>query len=153
MTDYLDGEMQGEALKTVETHLAQCSACRQFVEDLKQAVATPFKEAEEKTPSERVWANIRESILQEQLKRKPAVPERLLDFLGRVFQPKPLAVLVPVMAVILLAVFLPLQSPVQKYEDAGIYLVQELGITGDSDYFESDIENGGLGTVVEEFFM
>lgn len=62
ITDYIDGELSREQLKTADEHLSACPDCRQFKEDLMKNAVNPFKAIENAAPPAYVWQNIRTAI-------------------------------------------------------------------------------------------
>ena len=65
-SDYIDGELKGVLKEKVEEHLGKCASCRAYEEVLRKNVALPLRRAEELTPPEEVWSNIKERIESEE---------------------------------------------------------------------------------------
>ncbi len=58
--DYVDGELDGETLRTVESHLAACAACRKEAEDMKRLTSELRKLPVEIEPPEGFAKNLPE---------------------------------------------------------------------------------------------
>ena len=65
ITDYLDSELDQKRSVETEHHLKVCSACREFVEAVRKAAVTPFKNTERLCPDPAVWQRIQGQILAE----------------------------------------------------------------------------------------
>ena len=66
LVDYLDGELKEDTRQRLEAHLSTCAECLQFVQEVKNKTATPFKNAERKNVPDSVWIAVKEKIGQEQ---------------------------------------------------------------------------------------
>ncbi len=61
LTDYIDGNLEGRALKDVERHLGSCPTCNALARDLKAAGKLLRATPQEEVPSG-IWHNIRAEI-------------------------------------------------------------------------------------------
>jgi len=156
LTDYLDGQLDGEGLKSIEQHLSDCPGCREFLAVARKITVEPFYSSKKVFLSqEDVWHRIKQQIEKEH--SQPSLSHRLAEMiLGlKELVPKPAwALSIMVAGVILTAVYFNSwnrQEMVQtaSSEDNGQYIA----------YFTDDVgsgqpeDNGGYGTAIEEYFL
>ena len=71
LTDYLDGEIHPDIKRQVDSHIADCQVCREFLAVSRQVVDEPFKHAQPKFENqEKVWQKIKFKIEEEVLTEK-----------------------------------------------------------------------------------
>ena len=58
-SDYVDGEVAGDALRNADTHLSKCGPCRTFLDTLKATVAML-----KGTPAQKAPPNLQADILE-----------------------------------------------------------------------------------------
>ena len=61
LTDYIDGKIAGQALRSVEAHLASCIRCRGLASEL-ASIRAPFRKTERMEPPSEVWERIRAEV-------------------------------------------------------------------------------------------
>ena len=156
LTDYLDGELDGQRMVQIGQHLASCAVCRKFLTETQKIAVEPFLNAKTGFPSqEKVWQNIRERVEQKQSRSNPFV-----DFVTNLKQtftlPKPAFFLLSSIIVILVvSIYLrPLNhtdviqsiSFVQNHDTDLSYAV--------SDFLdEENNDNMDYGTTIEKYFL
>lgn len=139
LTDYIDGKLEGTALRQAEEHIASCDRCRGLVQEFR-AVAASLRNAPREEPPDRVWEKIRAAI---------TVPERKPAW--TIFTPRRPAFAFAALAVALIAIFIAIRpvflkevSPVPEQYD-----VLSLAVSGTNGN-GSDYE---MGTPAEEYFL
>jgi hypothetical protein len=70
----IEQEGLGPFSEATRSHLSECSACRDFVEDLTAIVSTAEKFPKEIEPPARVWASLRNQLEAEGLIKEAALP-------------------------------------------------------------------------------
>jgi anti-sigma factor RsiW len=65
-SDYLDGELEGEARGEIVRHLAACAGCRQYEETVRRAAVEPFRNAPRITAPASLWLKVQQGIAHEQ---------------------------------------------------------------------------------------
>jgi hypothetical protein len=61
LSAYVDGELEGEARVTAETHLTACAECRTAVQDLRRVVALA-RALDDRPPAQDLWLLVAERI-------------------------------------------------------------------------------------------
>ncbi|MBI4541883.1 MAG: zf-HC2 domain-containing protein, partial [Gemmatimonadetes bacterium] len=61
LSAYLDGELHGDALRAVESHLAECAECRSTLEGLRGLVRRA-QALDDRPPERDLWAGIASRI-------------------------------------------------------------------------------------------
>ncbi len=87
LTDYTDGQLSAQWQEEIKTHVDHCAACRDFAQEVKAQLITPFHQLPVEKPSESVWLAIKANI-QPVANEEPQ--ESLIDKLSRlvfVFRP------------------------------------------------------------------
>lgn len=154
LTDYLDGQLTEDQKNTIESHLAQCSRCREFAETARKVAVEPFAAAKPIAPPEHVWHKIKETIFDEQpdaIGMRKRILQGWESFLG---VPHPVMVMVFVLILLLVSVtlgaFVNTQVVEKKRTKEQVeylaYLTQPLADTAAK-------EDQGLGTLLEEYFL
>ena len=151
LTDYLDGEMDGKERKSLEEHLARCSACKEFARVAKKSVFEPFLHLEKPEPPESVWWKIKESILA----KEQAKTNQRMDFGERLkfslSVPKSALTLATAMTLILLIgtlIQFKINNQFNTSEQAE-YLSQLTDVS--TDLPANDEKE--FGTLVEQYFL
>jgi hypothetical protein len=150
LTDYMDKELDKDLSESLESHLLDCSDCRAFFKDVKDAVALPFQQASHQPVPAELWSAVKEGI-----EHANQAGDPLADFIERlkgfIVFPK----MVPVFASVIL-MFLAgsvtlntIQVQQAKDKDQGEYLVSLLSPTSLST--SSDKNDGG--TPIEHYFL
>jgi anti-sigma factor RsiW len=143
LTDYIDGRLEGAALKEAEEHLALCAGCRGLAQGL-ASVADLLRSARREEPPARIWEKIRAGIMIPE--RKPA-----LTFFSRARPVFAMAAAAAAIAVIFIAVgpvFLKQVSPAIEQYDILSLVVSDAN--GDANGDASDYD---MGTPAEEYFL
>ena len=140
LTDYIDGNLKGEALRGVEEHLAACERCRGLAG---RAVSSGdlLKAAGMQSPPGDLWNKIRAGIISEEA--RPGILERVVDPLRYFFthlKPVVAAVAVAVLVVFTLTMARP---PVEQDDIMGLASLDE----------EVDESEYNFGTPLEEYFL
>lgn len=137
LTDYLDGEIDPAKRRALESHLKNCRACANLLEEAKTTVVKPFENTKHpRLEQEYLWSRIKAEIEEE--------PKQAL------WAPKPIFAL-STCAALLLAVFVLTQAHTlyqrtYNRQSAAASLEEQL------DYFASD-ETASLGTDMENYFL
>jgi len=156
LIDYIDNELNQKLNRDIASHLDACPACRQMEQSLRLNVIQPLRQAKKEEVPERVWYQLKESIINR--------PQRsfLADLITRCsvyFQIKrPVLVPVTAMAMLVLLVSLFLfnsildtQNTLNAYlADQADYLLQ-LAENGEEGYL--GIQEVNLGTSIEKYFL
>jgi anti-sigma factor RsiW len=66
ITDYIDGQMGDKQKSFINQHLAQCPACVGYLISIKKAAINPFVNASKDVPDQLLWAQIKQTIEEEQ---------------------------------------------------------------------------------------
>lgn len=147
LTDYIDGNLKGDALAEVESHLRACPECRKLAEEAGSASGL-FRAAPRHEAPPRVWSAIRAAIDAEPAKRRFAesVWERLRSLLP---YPRPAFVIATAVALVLFVLAVVRFMPVNGYlpgetEENEVFLISAMN-GGD--------DEAGFGTPAEEFFL
>src|ERR1039457_5160591 len=102
ITVYIDGQMGDKQKSFINQHLAQCPACVGYLISIKKAAINPFVNASKDVPDHLLWAQIKQTIEEEQQQQleaslKPNFWERIrLD----VYIPRPAFALATVVTMI-----------------------------------------------------
>jgi anti-sigma factor RsiW len=156
LIDYIDNELSQKMGQDIARHLDNCPACRQMEQSLRQNIIQPLRQAKKEEVPERVWYQLKESII-----NRPQ-GSFLADLIARwsgYFQIKR-PVLVPVtalaMVVLLVSLFL-FNSILSTQNTLNAYLAEQ------ADYLLQLAENGkegylgiqefNLGTSIEKYFL
>jgi len=150
LTDYIDGELDKDAVAGVEGHLLDCSDCRAFFKEVKTNGALPFQQAIRPPVPSELWSTIKQRIEDE--KQGSFSLEDLIDKLrGLIVFPR----IVPVFAS-LIVMFLAgsvtlntIQVQQAKDREQGEYLVSLLSSSGAS----LPADNNEGTTPIEHYFL
>jgi len=147
-TDYLDGQANQREEQLVKEHLASCEQCRRLEEELRTQQAF-LKNAKRIPVPEGIWQNIRQNIINEELKQTSGIMERLRDYL---FAPRPVFVLASAFTMVIFVIaFFALA--IQK----GQFSSRLDDTTSDMVIYSLNGENDdllySLGTNIEEYFL
>ena len=66
ITDYIDEQMADKAKSLIDQHLAQCHACAGYLTSIKRVAVSPFVNASKDVPDQALWAQIKQTIEEEQ---------------------------------------------------------------------------------------
>lgn len=66
ITDYIDGQMADKAKSFIDQHLAHCPVCRGYLSSIKKEAVNPFVNASKDVPDQLLWAQIKQTIEEEQ---------------------------------------------------------------------------------------
>jgi len=146
ITDYLDREINAEKKKLVEAHLAECSACREYMIAVSKSAVEPFKKVEIVTPPLSVWRRIKEAI----------ESESSLFPVPRVFYiPRPVFAMA---TVVVLALFIGIFTKfyINSHEVARLQSQEEVEYLASlfaENSYASNGEDTGYGTAIEEYLL
>ena len=150
LTDYMDGELDKDAVAGLESHLLDCVDCRAFFKEVKNNAVVPFKQALRQPVPAELWDTIKQNIEQKDQVSNPL--EDLLDKLkGLIVFPR----MVPVFASLVLMLLAgsvtlnTIQVQQAKEKDQGEYLVSLLSPTSTS----TSSDNNDGGTPIEHYFL
>lgn len=150
-SDYLDGEVNQREQRHIKDHLTQCSGCRRLEEEL-QTQRMLFQKAKRMQAPERLWQNIRDTIVTERLNQESSVSPGILRRLRElIWAPRPVFALASVLTAVFFVAFFA-GAIIQKRQSSG----KENGGESLADYrLNGESENllYDLGTNVEEYFL
>ena len=66
ITDYIDGQMGDKQKSLIDQHLEHCHACKGYLSNIKKEVVSPFVNASKDVPDQLLWAQIKQTIEEEQ---------------------------------------------------------------------------------------
>jgi anti-sigma factor RsiW len=69
ITDYVDGQMGDKQKSLIDQHLSHCHACDEYLSIIKKEAIAPFFNASTHAPGKVLWAQIKESIQDQQLEQ------------------------------------------------------------------------------------
>ena len=150
-SDYLDSQTNQEEQLYVKEHLAQCPDCRRLEKEL-LTQRRLFQKAKPQHPPERVWQNIRDTIVTERFNQDSSLSRGFLERLsGLIRARRPVFALASVLAAIIFVVVLA-GTIIHKEESLskvnGGESLAEYRLNGaNEDLLYS------LGTNVEEYFL
>lgn len=150
-TNYLDGRLNSRQKEDIKQHLEICPQCHKLEKEL-QSQRALFKNIGKQEVPERVWHNIRETILAENLNPELVVTNGIFQRLRElIFIPRPVFALASAFAaVIFILVFTGISI---HHQQSFIELNNEEII---SDYsLTNGISNTGydLGINIEQYFL
>ncbi len=150
LADYIDGELDKNSTRGLESHLLDCSDCRAFLKEVKDNAARPWKQTPRQPVPEELWGAIKQRIEHENETAGP-----FADFMdklkGFIVFPR----MVPVFASLMLMFFAgsialnTIQVQQTQAKDQGEYLVSLLGPAASS----VQAEDNDLGTPIEHYFL
>ncbi len=150
-TDYLDGRLDIRQKEEIDKHLAACPHCRKLAEELKSQNALFSNIGKQEVP-ERVWHNIRETILAENSNQEPVAISGIFQRLKElIFAPRPVFALASAFAVVMLIlVFTGISIHKQQVvlDANNEEIAVDYGFNGDSSDNIYD-----LGTSIEQYFL
>ena len=149
LTDYIDNELDKNARKKIEEHLAACPECRQIVGPARDDISVISNAgARKKIPSD-LWQAVVKGIEDEKRVKNPA-----MDFVRGITQIFTVPRLVPALAGMILLVL-----------SVSFFLyTRQVSRNGGNESFEyvaglfantspAATDNGALGTPIEEYFL
>ena len=66
ITDYIDGQMADEAKSIIDQHLVHCPVCMGYLSSIKKEAVNPFVNVSKDVPDQLLWAQIKQTIEEEQ---------------------------------------------------------------------------------------
>ncbi|MEI6633027.1 MAG: zf-HC2 domain-containing protein [Chlamydiota bacterium] len=166
-SDYLDGEIEGDARGEVARHLEACLGCRQFEGTVRRAAVDPFRGAPRDTAPASLWLKVQRGIAREQERGVCAALTRAWRSLRF-----PAYAAASAAAAALIAVFLArapftvpggTRAPSADTEELQAYLQEQLsslashGNNGPGESSSGETADGSssanYGTLVEEYLM
>ncbi len=147
-SDYLDTELGEEESGLIKAHLAECASCRKLEEEL-VSHRELFQGAKLPAPPDRVWQNIRESIVAEQLSQGSFFDKVLARLRRSLFVLRPAIILTGALAMIIFAAFL---SGTLTRRGTSLS-IQETDVVLYSPKTLSDGLAYDFGTKIEEYFL
>lgn len=150
-TNYLDDRLDSRQKENIKQHLEICPQCRKLEEELQSQRALFSNIGKQEVP-ERVWHNIRETILVENLNQDPAATSGIFQRLKElIFVPRPVFALASAFAVVMLIlVFTGISIHKQQVvlDANNEEIAVDYGFNGDSSDNIYD-----LGTSIEQYFL
>jgi anti-sigma factor RsiW len=151
-TDYLDAEVSRKEEQDIKEHLLRCPQCRRLEEEL-QSQRALFQKAKQQKVPERVWHNIRDAIITQDLNQENRLSEGMFERLRNyLFAPKPVFVLATTFAVAIFFAFLA-GVFIQKKQTLSKENIPETDIAVYSLNSASDVSLYDQGTDIEEYFL
>ena len=150
LTDYIDGELDEKTKGQLEGHLRACSPCREFADEAKAQLVTPFAQASRAAVPEDLWRSIEESIVGEGEETLP-VQSWIDRLIGSLALPR----LAPVLLSFILFISVGFwmlrghQVPQTAHSDSGEYATYVL----DSVSELAETDNNSFGTSIEQYFL
>ncbi|MBF0478959.1 MAG: zf-HC2 domain-containing protein [Candidatus Omnitrophica bacterium] len=155
LTDYIDNQMDEKQKNMIETHLAQCIGCQEFTALVKKTVVEPFIQAERFVPSENVWIEIKDNIMQEQ-SVKPGLWDALTDGMSNLLRAWKPGLVFASMAMLILGAGLLRQYSIYDQELKSAKAVETMeylsSVTQTQEGGAID-ESEGFGTTIEKYFL
>ncbi|MBF0570310.1 MAG: zf-HC2 domain-containing protein [Candidatus Omnitrophica bacterium] len=154
-TDYIDGRMGDKQKSVIDQHLVHCHGCEVFLISIKKAV-NPLKNVQEIVPDKILWAQIKQTIHEEQLQKvqESAIPDFWEKLRWAVHIPRPVFALATVVMLIFM-VGLPNQLAINTQsvkvngQGQAEYLISLL-----NEPVDIGANNGNdLGTPIEKYFL
>ena len=138
-SDYLDGESKQRELRDIKEHLEQCPECSRLEKEL-QGQRMLFQKVKRQQMPERVWQNIRDTIVEKRLHQESSIfaPRPLFAFAG--------ALTALIFMVIFAGDVIQKNQPLNKLN--GEEIIAGYGLNG-----ESEDSLFTLGTDIEEYFL
>ena len=154
LTDYIDGELDKVSVESVEIHLLDCSDCRAFFKEVKDAtvifpVSCRANVLHQAVPAE-LWGMIKENIEHENQATSPL--ENFIEKLkGLMVFPRMVPVFASLVLMLLVGSVTLNTIHVQRAQAKaqGEYLVSMLEPAGPS----TPSDNNDLGTPIEHYFL
>ncbi len=148
ITDYIDGELEGNELKIIEDHLLDCESCRKFAQSARESMSKIH--VKPKDVPEDLWLSIRSAIENEN-RSKNNVIFRITEYIKLLRFPRLVPVFGGVSVVILIVVSIVLGrvTKLANENEQFEYLSNLLSVNNGY----STAENIGLGTAIEEYFL
>ncbi len=150
LTDYIDGELDGKVKDQIEGHLRVCSQCREFADEVKAQLITPFQQTLRANVPEKLWRSIEESIVKENEQVHPAV-----NWIDRLVQSLTFPRLAPVVLSFILFISAGLwllnsrQGSQVAGSDPGEYVADVLDSVNDL----AQTDTNSFGTSIEQYFL
>jgi len=147
LTNYIDGELDKNLASQLEDHLFACSACRDFLKEVKDNTSLPFQQGQLQTVPTELWDMILQRI---ELENKTVSPiEGFIERLKGLFV---LPRMVPVFASLILMFVIgsvtlnTMHLRQAQAKDQGEYLVSLMSQVSLAD-------NNEQGTPIEQYFL
>ena len=148
--DYLDGEINQKKQQYIKEHLAECPQCRKLEQEL-QAQRALFKKTGQMQAPERVWQNVRDAIISENLNQEGietrGIFQRLRD---SILTPRPVVALASAITAIIVVIVAAtiIQNGQFLSRENGDGMFEAYSLNGENGYLLYD-----LGTSIEEYFL
>jgi hypothetical protein len=141
--------MDAKWKQELETHVSECSACKEFVAAVGKSAFEPFLKSETQRPSEQVWSSIKERILVEQYESPSLLTGFWNNLQNALTIPKPALAFAMVFLLIIGAGTMTQVTGHKKVEtqDQVEYFAQVI----DADLSAND--ESEYGTSVEQYFL
>ena len=149
LTDYLDGQLDGNGLKSIEEHLSDCPGCREFLAAARKITVEPFSSSKKVFLSpEDVWQKIKQQIGRERPQPSVANPLAEMIIVFKQLVPRPAwALSVIVAGLVITTIYLNSLNRQEIVQPASSeYIVDDLLVSQGDD-------NDGYGTAIEEYFL
>ncbi len=148
LTDYIDGNLKGEALGEAEEHLASCERCRKLAGEAAHA-GKALKAIKREEPPQGLWYKIRAEILSE--RTQPDTVRQILNSARYVFTHLRPAVALAAVAILILFVLTAIRlSPPGGTALNATLQDDVLAATSLDDWNGTEYD---FGTSAEEYFL
>ncbi|MDP8266359.1 MAG: zf-HC2 domain-containing protein [Candidatus Aceula meridiana] len=148
LTDYLDDQVSKEQKQSIEEHLTQCTACREFAAEAKEVLKNPFESVQPIKAPDHLWNKIEGAI---EKHRQESLIQKAWDALSGTFAAhKPVFALSTVAATILLLVAVVKIPAWQTQTAANDYLNEQFEYLV---YSDDQTDVGLSDTWVDEYFL
>lgn len=150
-SDYLDAEINKAQEEYIREHLKSCPECSKLRQELQQQRLI-FRQAKQAQAPQRLWQNIREKIIAEQLKRQKSPAAGFLQSLKRsLWMPPPVFAISGAVAVIVFVTLIA-GGIIQKKQSPGREEFIEIAAAYDLNGENDDVLYN-FGTNIEEYFL
>ena len=151
---YIDGEISEALGNDIAKHLKVCSSCREKEQSLRCTVIEPLNKAEKVEAPERIWYQVRNTIINK--KEKRLLARTAMEWLGYLRIRKPGLVPLAVTIILFITVFLfrntiITQKALESYIEEQTQFLSQLAENGEESYL--GIEDINLGTSIEKYFL
>lgn len=157
LTDYVDGQLTKELASQIETHIASCGNCKQFLQNVASITVEPLKNIETLQPPEEIWSYVKTHTLQN---KKDGMHLKIFNGLLDIFhmpQMPKVAFAAALAGVILVVSVFFFQTPPASQNGISEYLEEQaeyLIYLSDGDSQDDlDVYDTDFNTVIEEGLM
>lgn len=150
LTDYLDGVLENNVRKELETHLANCPQCLDFAKVARKTAFESFEGASKAVPPVHVWASIEERLQENYAPSHTEAPSWLENLKSLFSLPRPALALAAVLVLFIIAGTIDQIKPrTQALSQSSVeYIVSLVDSAADDQAHDDD-----FGTNVEQVFL